>query len=89
MTTKYNYQKGTEFDFSAPIRRAFDITVSSSDLSLSTRAIMVSAQCRITCIFVGDTETHTTFNLDPGILYPFALSRVTAITNSATIKGYA
>lgn len=86
----YYYTKGSEFEASAPIRRAFDITLSSTPLALPTRYIMVSASGTVTGEFVGDKGTSTTtFPLTAGVLYPFAFYKITAVSNAITIKGYA
>lgn len=85
----YNYNRNSEFDAYAPIRKAFDITLSATPLSIPTRAIMVSTDCTVTGILVGDTVSHTTFTLTAGVLYPLAFSVISAATASATLKGYA
>jgi len=89
MSKGYNYNRQSEYDAYAPIRKAFDVSPSTSDLTIPTRAIMVSAECTVSGIMIGDTSSHTTNTLFPGMLYPFAFSRITAVSGSATVKGYA
>ena len=88
MTDKYNYTKGTEFSAYAGARRGFDITPGTSDLPLSTRAIMVSETATVTGILSGDSAEHTTFELAPGVMHPFFFERITAVS-AGSIKGYA
>lgn len=89
MTEKNNYTKGSEFAAYGPARRAFDITPLEAELPTPTRAVMVSDFCTITGILVGQEESHTTFELNPGIMYPFSFKIISAVSNSATVKGYA
>lgn len=90
MSDKYNYSRESEFAAYAPIRRSIAITPSATELPLHTRAIMVSVDATVTGILVGDVATsHTTVTLKAGILYPFAFKVISAVTNSATVKGYA
>lgn len=84
----YNYVKGSEYDASAPIRKAFDVTPAGTDLAIPTRAIMVSADCTVTGILAEDSSPHTTFPLSAGVLYPFCFKRISAVSASATVKGY-
>jgi len=86
----YYYTKGSEFEASAPARRAFNVTIGATALAIPTRAIMVSAAGTVTGEFVGDKGTSfTTFELQPGVLYPFMFYKITAVSNSITIKGFA
>ena len=87
-TSDYNYTKQTEYAAYAPLRRAFDITPSSNDLALATRVIMVSEAATVTGVFVGQDSSHTTFNLTPGIPYPFCFKKITAVS-AGSVKGYA
>lgn len=86
----YLYTKGSEFEASAPIRRAYTVTLGNTELPLNTRAIMVSAVGTVTGELVGDKGTlFTTFDLTPGVLYPFAFYKITAVSNSITVKAFA
>lgn len=87
---KKTYSRETEFSAYAPARNGYDITPSATDQveSKHTRAVMVSAAATITGIFTGGTTSHTTFELQPGILYPFAFRRISAVSNGASVKGY-
>lgn len=85
----YNYDRNTEYSFLAGCRRAFDITPSSDDLEVPTRAIMVSADdITVTGVFVGQTDSHTTFSLKSGTVYPFCFKKITSVS-SGSVKGYA
>lgn len=74
----------------APIQGAFDVTPSASDLTYITRAIMVSSDdVQVTGYLEGDKDNiHQTFALKAGLLYPFAFKKITAVSNSGTIKAY-
>lgn len=87
---KYNYQKYSEYSYTASARRGFDITPSSNDLAIPTRAITLSDDSTVTGILVGQDESHTTHTLIAGVMHAFAFSRITALgTGGATVKGYA
>jgi len=88
MVERYDYSAHSEKWASAPLRRAFDITPSSTDLAIPTRAITVSVDATITGILVGDDSSHTTHTLNAGTLYPFAFKKITSIS-VGSVKGYA
>lgn len=81
-----NYNIKGEFDAYAPVRKAFNVTPSPTTL-LKIRAIMVSVETTVTGVLVGDTVSHTTHTLLPGIMYPFAFRKITAVA-SGTVKAY-
>lgn len=85
---KYNFTKGTEFSAYAPIRKAWDVTPSETLMEERTRAIMVSEAATVTGILAGQSDSHTTFELQPGILYPFMFEVISAVS-AGTVKAYA
>lgn len=89
MGRSIQYTKGSEMKADAPLRRGFSITPGASELNTYTRAIMVSVDCTVTGIMVDDTASHTTVTLKAGGLYPLCFKVISAVTNSATIVGYA
>ncbi len=88
MGLSYNYNRQSEYDAYAPIRTAFNITPSATELAIHTRAIMVSADATVTGILAEDSTSHTTFILSAGVLYPFAFKVISAVS-TGTVKGYA
>ena len=86
-TEKYNYTEYTEFTAFSPPIAAYDITPSANDLAFTTIMIMVSEAATITGILAGDTTSHTTQQLTPGIMYPFSFKKITAVS-AGSVKGY-
>lgn len=84
----YNYTNQSEYAAYAPIRKAYDVTPSSTTI-LKCRAIMVSDQATVTGELVSQPGiSHTTFQLTPGVLYPISFMKITAVS-SGTVKAYA
>ena len=86
-----NYTDNSQGSALAPAQRALDVVASANPLPFVTRGVMVSDACTITGTFTKGQEgaSHTTFELVPGMLYPFMFATITAISNGASVKGYA
>ena len=87
---RINYARGTEDAAYGPLNRSWDVTPSATAFEPHTRAIMVSDDdTTVTGIMKNDNESHTTFPLKAGVLYPFEFKIISAVSGSGTVKGYA
>lgn len=86
--TIIDHYKGWRPGLTGPIRGGFDITPDNgNDLSIVTRAIMVTAAGDVAVVF-RDGTSITLPALQPGVQYAVRLSRVLVTGTTATgIKG--
>jgi hypothetical protein len=84
----YNYTDDNSYLASS--NRLVCTGVSGTDLLIPTRAILLSVPATVTGILIGPGESSfTTLELAAGVQHPFAFKRITAVSNSASIQGFA